>query len=109
MSLIEDLHSLGYKKFKIIHQGDNFKQISLQRENSQLKPLLYFYYNGLKKHLGKTLKFKYSYGSSGPFGEETDGDWQSYEDVKETYRAFTEGKNGQAINPYSWFDFHASK
>ena len=102
------LKSKGYTKFKMISQGDNYVQIDLNKEKKSYYPKYQTIKNGIKLRLQKIIPFKHFYGSSGPFGNATEGEWKTYEQVKEQYESFYDKQTGQPLNPVSWFDFHAS-
>jgi hypothetical protein len=50
----------------------------------------------------------FPFGSSGPFGEETPGDWHTLETIASDWQHFNLGHKKQGtLNMYGWFDFHA--
>ncbi len=98
----------GYSKFKLISQGDNFISIDLRKEVKKYYPTYQIIKNGIKLRLQKFIVFKYPYGSSGPFGNQTKGEWMSFEDVERLYNSFYKSANGKPLNEVSWFDFHAA-
>lgn len=102
------LHNKGYTRFKMIHQGNGYNEINLDLERKWYFPKYQVIKNGLKIRLQKLLPFKHLYGSSGPFGEQTKGEWKTYEEVKNLYLAFYQFDKKCPVNPVSWFDFHAS-
>lgn len=102
------LKNKGYTKFKLINQGNNFKPISLVQEGKGSFAKYLLVKNGIKLRLQKILQFKYPFGSSGPFGEETGGSWKSYEELKSLYSGFYHTDTKAPLNPISWFDFHAT-
>ncbi len=97
----------GYSKFKLISQGDGYRPIDISQEKKAYYPKYQIIKNGIKLRLQKFIPFKHLYGSSGPFGEETKGAWQSYEEVKNLYQTFRNPTSGMPLNTVSWFDFHA--
>lgn len=105
---LDILHGKGYTRFKLIHQGDNYDQIDLSLEQKWYFAKYQIVRNGLKLRLQKFIPFKYFYGSSGPFGEKTKGEWKSYDEVKKLYLAFYQFEKKTPLNPVSWFDFHAT-
>ena len=105
---LDIIRSKGYTKFKMISQGDNYIQIDLDKEKKGYYPKYQVIKNGIKLRLQKIISFKHFYGSSGPFGNATKGEWKTYEQVKEEYESFYNKQTGQPLNPVSWFDFHAS-
>ena len=49
-------------------------------------------------------------GSSGPFGEDTYGEWESLEEVAYNWLHFRFGKKDRGtLNTDAWYDFHAKK
>jgi len=53
------------------------------------------------------VRTRFTGHSSGPFGEETPGDWSSRQDIARAFAMITEL---QARHPHAidgWFDFHA--
>jgi FkbM family methyltransferase len=116
---LEDLllaRSLGYTRFKLIAQED-FRQLHYAPEREQdLYRLVRRIGSGAARRLGLISRTRlepprkeYAYGSSGPFGEETDGPWRTMEEVAFTWLAFDAGYTGSA-NPAidDWFDVHCS-
>ena len=60
--------------------------------------------------------WKFPWGSSGPFGEDLPGRWQTADEMRKTYRSFDElCRNGAPgifwdANEYSfWVDLHARR
>jgi FkbM family methyltransferase len=106
---IDLLLDMGYTHFKLINQFRNFKQLDLVWEKN--KALTYWQNkrNRLKLRLQHYLPFKHSFGSSGPFGEETDGDWLTAGQVKDLYFQYYDVVTGNGLNKFSWFDIHAKK
>ncbi len=105
---LDILLSKGYQKFKLISQGDNYIPINLNKERKSYYPMYQIIKNGIKLRLQKFIPFKHMYGSSGPFGENTKGEWQSYEEIKKLFETFNNNQSGKPLNSVSWFDFHAS-
>ena len=104
---LDILQSKGYKKFKIISQGDNYIPMNLKKEKRSYYPGYQIIKNGIKLRLQKFISFKHMYGSSGSFGENSKGTWMSYEETKKLYNGFYP-ESGKSLNTVSWFDFHAS-
>ena len=94
----------GYTKFKFINQLDGFKAFNAENEQSKIRLLR----NKVRWRLLKIFGNKASFpcGSSGPFAENTDGDWKSFEDIKSYFEIFN--NNGKTLNTHSWFDVHAT-
>lgn len=79
------LYELGYRQFKLIHQSDGHNNT----ENWVFPP-----------------------GSSGPFGEDTLGDWKSIDDVAyEWLKIVKEGDGASTVPPQTniWSDWHARR
>jgi FkbM family methyltransferase len=108
LSWLEILKSKGYTKFKMISQSDDYISLDLNKERKKYYPQYLIVKNGIKLRLQKFLPFKHQYGSSGPFGEATKGEWKSYEEIQQLYMELTAGNNGKRLNNVSWFDFHAT-
>jgi FkbM family methyltransferase len=105
---LEILVSKGYTKFKLLNQANNFKPIDLGQESNPFFPRYEIIKNGIKLRLQKFISFKHMYGSSGPFGEDTAGEWLTAASVRELYRAFYQYDKKQPLSGASWFDFHAT-
>lgn len=105
---LDILFQKGYRKFKLIHQGNDFKPLDLELEKKTYFPKYQVIKNGLQIRLQKYIAFKHEYGSSGPFGNHTKGEWKSYEEIRDSYQAFYQNEKKEPLNPVSWFDFHAS-
>lgn len=103
VELLDVLRSKGYTKFKMINQANGFRKFSYVEEVLFLPSLFFKIVWKLRKFfLPNTILC----GSSGPFGEQTSGKWESYEVTKENYLSYH--KNGRTINRLSWYDFHAT-
>ncbi len=102
---LELLRGLGYTKFKMINQFDGFRAYDEARERSALRSIR----NTLRWQALSALgpRATFPTGSSGPFGEETDGGWHDFDDIAAHYRSFYPEK-GVRLNQRSWFDFHAT-
>lgn len=105
---IDILYKKGYSKFKLINQADNFNSIDLNRESKSWYPRYLIVKNGIKLRIQKLISLPYPYGSSGPFAEETKGNWKSYEEIRNLYTSFMTHNHGKALNAVSWFDVHAT-
>lgn len=104
-TLLTTLHNKGYTKFKLINQLDGFKTYKMKRERSFLRLARNRIRWGLLKRVRQHFP-DYTVGSSGFFGEQTDGRWYSYEEILDQYSSFY--REGKPLNYYSWFDFHAT-
>ena len=105
---LDILYEKGYRKFKLLHQGFGFRPINLNLERNKLFPKFQIISNGIKLRLQNYFPFRYKYGSSGPFGKDTKGEWRTYQEVRNDYTSFYQGEKKIPLNPVSWFDFHAS-
>lgn len=108
VSLIDTLHQKGYTKFKLLHQGFNFRPINLNLERNPLFPKFLFIYTGLRLKLRNLITSKYPYSSSGPIPEKTAGEWISYDEARKLFVEFYQGDKLTPLNNKSWFDFHAT-
>lgn len=130
--MLDSVYELGFRKFKCINQN-NFLPISIPylfsfpEQNMRRKDVLY-----IKTRYGKNVilralrKLKsreivesllspsqyltHEVGSSGPFGEETTGEWLTFDEVKAlylaAYQSYTQYKNHPSYG--FWCDIHAS-
>lgn len=105
---MEILVQKGYTKFKLLNQANNFKPINIEQEKKAWFPKYEIIKNGIQLRVQKFISFKHMYGSSGPFAEDTSGDWLSAEEVRELYKAFYQYDKKQPLSGASWFDFHAT-
>lgn len=130
--MLDRLYELGYRKFKCINQN-NFLPIAIPYisgfTESQMsrRDVLYLrtrysrniFLRVFRKFKGRSMAEKllrpsshlrHEVGSSGPFGEETMGDWLSYEKVKSLYlSSYASYRQNEANSAYGfWCDFHAS-
>ena len=108
VALIDTLFKKGYTKFKLIHQGYNFRPINLKLERNPLFPKFLFLYTGLRLKFRGIIPTKYPYSSSGPIPEKTKGEWLTYEKARKLFVDFYQGEQLTPINDKSWFDFHAT-
>jgi FkbM family methyltransferase len=100
---LRHLKGLGYRRFKFITQND----FSALARRPTLK-------SRLRNHrIGRGIRrrlpiWQFPFGSSGPFGEQTDGAWLSYDELLTTLRWFGEGRSplGPPGAPH-WHDVHA--
>jgi FkbM family methyltransferase len=106
---LEALVAKGYTQFKLINQARNFTPFNLATEKNSFANFIQQKWNRAKLRLQKFISFKYNFGSSGPFGEETPGPWMSADYIREAYYQFYSIQTNQPINGLSWFDIHAKK
>lgn len=107
ISLLDTLHEKGYRHFKLISQANNFNPIDLEQEAKPYFPKFLHIRNGIKLRIQKVIKLKHPYSSSGPFAENTKGNWMSYEDARKSLTQFFQIEKGKPLNNISWFDIHA--
>ncbi|MEM9679402.1 MAG: FkbM family methyltransferase [Bacteroidota bacterium] len=128
--VIEAVATLGYTKFKLIHQASMLPlDIGIDKYFRQYLRLKYFrttmnpfvriarklFRNPIEKILmsykKRLFKYDHSYGSSGPFGEKTPGEWKSYEEVMNIYNFHRDRHRGSEFDRgYNfWVDVHATK
>ena len=116
---------LGYSRFKLIDQ-ETFRQLIHPPEPLAAPKTLW---QRLARRLGRLRRAvtgapppeadvdlpaaplgDYAYGSSGPFGEKTDGPWRSMEAVALTWLSFDLGHTGATDPAYEdWFDVHCAR
>jgi FkbM family methyltransferase len=94
-TMLPMLHDGGYSRFKYIQQNNIHEQ-------AQADPVLE----------GMPAEHQFEFGSSGKFGEETDGDWMTYDEiyavVNRTWNVETGAKSpGWDDGVDGWFDLHA--
>ena len=121
------LHDLGYTRFKIViqnnHQTLRARPYGKYRSFWKRLPL---YLRSMRHRFGMPVhtraqwlppdpngvsrKWKFPYGSSGPFGEYTDGEWLTAEQVAALYDDFR-GSRTEYGNPGTmiWHDVHARR
>ena len=102
------LQQLGYSQFKIVDQmrhNSNLPDLANNTLFSRSAKQICWYADRLKNRLGHV---RFPRGSSGPFGEQTPGEWQSFEEVASNWLFMRLGhyKSG-TLNRRSWYDFHA--
>lgn len=120
---LDALHSLGYTKFKLVDQTTLYvlgaEDFYLRRETMYYKlrrklekitgTYTPFYTN--KQRISKKYNYPFVYDASGPFGEELEGEWISYEDAKSLYlfhrRAFFQSASNRKYS--LWADWHATR
>ncbi len=103
------LDKMGYTHFKLINQFRDFRAINISLEKNHFLTYLQNKKNRIKLRLQKFLPFKHIFGSSGPFGEDTNGNWYSADEIKKLYFQFFDKESGKGLNGFSWFDIHAKR
>lgn len=107
IELLTTLKNKGYSKFKIINQANHFKPMNLAQEHSWFFAKYLFISTGVRMRLEKFSPVTYLHGSSGPFAENTFGEWKNYEETRNDYSALLNDEKYRTFNHVSWFDFHA--
>lgn len=105
---LDILYQKGYRRFKLINQGDGFHSMNLNREKSWYYPYYRKIKGGIEKRARRIIKFAHLPSSSGPFGENTKGKWKTYEEVRAMYLGYYQGDLKEPVNNVSWWDFHAA-
>jgi FkbM family methyltransferase len=86
------LRVLGYDRFKIVNQNKNW-QVKCPYPPRE----------------GKYVDFEFGGHSSGPFGEESPGEWRTFEEVAYDYLHMWFGFNDRHNVGEGWWDFHATR
>ena len=102
------LWQLGYRQFKIVDQmrhNSSFPDFSNDNIFSRSAKRVCWYADRFKNRFSRV---PFARGCSGPFGEETPGSWQTFEEVAYNWLHlhFGHHKRG-SLNRFSWYDFHA--
>lgn len=105
---IYTLKELGYKKFKIINQADRFKKLQINKEKSKLHHYKRYLINGIMHRTSNLINWKFPIKSSGPFGEDTDGEWYEADEIVALYKEYLQFEKNTPLSSISWFDFHAT-
>jgi hypothetical protein len=98
----------GYRRFKIIDQlAHNASQRgAIERTIGQLSQSIDHYVTRIRE---RRSPGHFPPGSSGPFGDNTPGEWQDLETAAYNWLHFHTGHSRRGtLNPRSWFDFHAA-
>jgi FkbM family methyltransferase len=102
------LWQLGYRQFKIVDQmrhNSRFPDFTNDNPFSRFAKRTCAYADRFKN---RVVKVPFPRGSSGPFGEETSGSWQTLEETAYNWLHLHFGHaNRGSLNPDSWYDFHA--
>jgi FkbM family methyltransferase len=102
------LWRLGYRGFKTLDQARHNSALpNFSNENALARAaqLACWYADRAKNKWGDVA---HPWGSSGPFGEDTPGEWQTLEEAAYNWLHVHRGyRNRGTLNPRSWFDFHA--
>lgn len=87
--MLDLLVSMGYSGFKFINQA---KVQSMQCPSPARE--------------GRDIAWPFPWGSSGPFGEDTPGEWQTAEQILVDINAYWDTPDRDA-NIHGWYDLHA--
>ncbi|HVG14814.1 MAG TPA: hypothetical protein VM935_07635, partial [Chitinophagaceae bacterium] len=98
----------GYTKFKIINQVNNFRPLVVKEESSKFFCTILRKKKRWKTFLQQHFDFDFPIGSTGPFGNDSKGDWLTYDETAKLFSAFYNNSSGAPLNNTSWFDFHAT-
>jgi FkbM family methyltransferase len=103
------LWQLGYRRFKIVDQmrhNSRFPDFSNDNLFARSAKRFCWYADRFRNRFGRV---RFPRGSSGPSGDETAGDWQTFEQVAYNWLHlhFGYGERG-SLNRASWYDFHAN-
>lgn len=107
------MRSIGYSRFKLIEQQDMRQFIFPPPAGGfgrRLRRLPARLAERFVARPGRRPAGGSAHGGSGPFGEETDGRWQSMEEVALTWLAFDLGHvPGSDPVQHDWFDVHCAR
>lgn len=116
------LRDAGYRQFKLVNQygwipvrPNAFATLSVRLLNSAARGRLRV--GGLSKIADKftdsarirTLGFDFSFGSSGPWGDDIPGDWMPFEKARSAYLRERKAyfSTGRPLHSF-WYDWHAT-
>ncbi len=108
------MHKLGYNAFKCIDQktltASLKKRIASDRVTVRARNrILRIFTTGADTPVKRHTGWEFQAGSSGPFGEETDGKWQSFESLADDWIAYCRKAIRATPDKLNcWFDFHAT-
>ncbi len=102
------LWQLGYRQFKVVDQmrhNSRLPQFTNDDLLSRLAKRMCGYADRVKN---RAVRVPFPRGSSGPFGEETSGNWLTLEETAYNWLHLQFGySNRGSLSPDSWYDFHA--
>jgi FkbM family methyltransferase len=105
------LYGLGYCRFKVIDQSGHNSPRAFDNETpwGRLNGKAEWYRRRFRNHYARS-RADYTPGSSGPFGEDTPGEWKDLETAAYDWLHFRfNHRNRGTLNPRGWFDFHACR
>ena len=102
------LWDAGYRHFKLVDQMRHNSRLPAFTNESVLSRLAKRTCEYADRLKNRTFEVAFPRGSSGPFGEDTSGSWQSIEEVAYNWLHLHFGYNTRgSLSPDSWYDFHA--
>ncbi len=114
---LDVLNSLGYRHFKLIDQTSLSVLSYGKRFYTNTRKIGYSIMEkfdllgGNRRVLWKQFAYKFPFGASGPFGEDTNGDWMNFEQAKETLLFHRKDYFNliRSKNYGFWCDWHAKR
>lgn len=96
------LQSLGYGQFKLITQNSH---TAFEKDRGTIRRMA----RAVRYQCRRLRRdWQFPFGSSGPFGEQTDGSWHTLEDVLAIWNWYLEGQSPLGTPGLSfWHDVHA--
>jgi FkbM family methyltransferase len=119
LATLRNLYKLGYSGFKLIDQRSlvelkpgivHFKKRTLI---DRLKRVLRKYHvlspESFKKVIGDEFEYDFPHGSSGPFGDDLEGDWLDYQEAENNllFHRNSYFSLPSSVNYGFWCDWHA--
>jgi FkbM family methyltransferase len=102
------LWQLGYRQFKIVDQMRHNSRFPDFTNDNTLSRFAKRACNYADRFKNRIVKVPFPRGSSGPFGEETPGSWQTLDETTYNWLHLHFGHADRGnLNPDSWYDFHA--
>ena len=101
------MHELGYSRFKLIRQFGFVAALP-----DYLHPYRSKVLDWVRRRLGHGPRqlAAFSLAGSGPFGEDTDGDWQNYQATMDSWLAYLSRATRTNFDNWSvWWDVHAAR
>lgn len=102
--LLETLYQKWYNRFKLINQRNLWRPLNIISERSFFCQLYHIVLFRWRAHFYS----KFPSGSSGPFGDETEGPWLEYQDAKNIIIQRENLPNFKFLT-HSWLDLHATR
>lgn len=120
---LNKLHEIGYSKFKLVdqstlcvlkHNQRFYRLFNNKIKNQHFKKFIKYFNYRIRKHTNRlrlNLKFNYKFpfGSTGPFGNDLNGEWVDYKSAKDLLlyhrnSFYTENQTNWGF----WCDWHAT-